>query len=334
MAMSFSRSARGFTVFALVACGSTGDTDEPFVPSDPTDDDADGLADALEDHLMKRFGPELRLAPDADDGARPANVEWYLERVHMRFHHDNCPDHEVLARGAVTTDSIHAQQHYTSGSLCSHANGPADLRHSNQRATEFFLQAVDDEATHPGIPPARMAEWEAYIQVRPSSYVRPSDRLAATYDLQVWYFFPYNDNIASANHEADWEHLTISISREETIVSVYFASHEAGHRFDDLAQLTFVEDTHVVGYVADGSHATYESAGDHPGPVVDDHCYEGGPAWRTWERFGNLGQIDHVLGGRDWARYGGRWGEIGETSFTTGPVGPMFNAKWDPAMEQ
>lgn len=326
------------TVFA---CGGDSGTTDPVVPpievTDPTDADGDGIPEQVEDYVMSKFGPELRLAPDDIDWTRPANVEWYLPKVKMRFDHPNCPDdsENILDVGAITGANIHAQQHYTKSSgtgLCRHNDQPDDLRYSNQRHLDFFLQAEDDDLVHAGIPPERSSEWRAYIQVRPSGYVR-ADGKAAAYDLQVWYFFPYNDNVASANHEADWEHLTVSISSDYEFVSVFYATHDDGHRIDDPTKLIFVEDSHVVGYVADGSHATYESAGDHPGPFVEDHTYDGGPVWHTWTNYGNVGQVGKLLPGNEWALYGGRWGEVGETSFTSGPPGPTFQSKWDTANE-
>jgi hypothetical protein len=324
-------------VAVLAACtdpaGPGGGGDDDVV--DPTDDDADGIPDELESRIMERFGPELRLPPDDIDWTRPATVEWYLDKVHMRFDQPSCPDDAILDLGTITLANIHAQSNFLKKSgtgLCAHSDNPEDERFSNQKHLEFFLQAEDDDLVHPGIPPDRKSEWTTYIQVRPSAYVR-ADGIAAAYDLQVWTFFPYNDFVASANHEGDWEHVTISVTAELELASVFYATHEDGHRIDDFTQLSFVEDTHVVGYVADGSHATYEKAGTFRANVVDDHTYDGGPTWSTWQKFENLGDIDHVLGGRDWARYGGRWGEVGETSFTSGPPGPMFNGKWNTANE-
>jgi len=315
--------------------GDGGDmTPPPFVVTDPTDADADGLPEQLEDYLMTTFGPELRLPPDDIDWTRPANVDWYLPKVRMRFDHAGCPDDSsnLLNVGAITFDNLTAQRHYTKSSavtLCQHNSGAADLRVSSQKHQEFFLQAEDDALVHPGIPPARSSEWRTYIQVRPSSYVRP-DGAAAAYDLQVWYFFAYNDFVASANHEGDWEHMTISISKDYEFVSVFFATHENGDRFDDVAALE-QSGTHVVGYIADGSHATYDKVGAHATtvPGVTDHTYAGGPVWASWKNYANLGQVGKILNGQTWAAYGGRWGEVGETSFTSGPAGPMFNGKWD-----
>ena len=331
--------------FLLAACAATpgsedpgdddpgsGGGDDPFEVTDPTDADNDGIPEQLEDRLMTVFGPELRLAPDDIDWTRPANVDWYLPKVHMRFDHSGCPDCGILDIGKVTATNLASQQHYTKASgtgLCRHNDGSTDLRVSSKKHLEFFLQATDDDAVHPGIPPSRKAEWRAYTQVRKSGYVR-ADGKAAAYDLQVWYFFPYNDFIASANHEGDWEHITISIADDLTFVSAFFATHNSGLRFDDPAKLQWV-DTHVVGYIADGSHATYPTDGAHGTgfPGVDDHAYANGPTWSTWENFVNLGQVGHILNDQKWAAYGGRWGEIGMVDETSGPPGPMFNGKWD-----
>lgn len=308
----------------LVACG----TSDPFEVEDPTDADEDGLADELESKLVQHFAPLLRLPPDDQDWTRPANVDWFLPQVKMRFDHPNCPDDStnLIDRGDATFAKLADQRHHTKNSLCQHNDGASDERFSNQKALEFFLQAEDDDATHPGIPPERYEEWRSYVHVRPSGYP------GAAYDLQVWFFFAYNDAVSSANHEADWEHMTISLSDVPEVVSVFYATHDDGFRVDDLATLAF-EGTHVVGYTADGTHATYATPGSHDAPSVDDQTYDGGPVWETWSNFANLGEIGKVLDGQDWARYGGRWGEVGNTSFTTGPPGPMFNGKWETTTE-
>jgi hypothetical protein len=331
-------SMRRFAVLMLAACGTTApagddappvDEPPPFEVTDPTDDDVDGIPEQLEDHLMLQFGPELHLPPDAQDWTRPANVDWYLPRVHMRFDHPGCPDDGVIDLGKVTFDNISTQSHATKSSgtgLCQHTS---EIRESSKKHLDFFLQPTDDAAVHPGIPPSRANEWRVYTQVRKSSYVR-ADGKAAAWDLQVWTFFPYNDFVASANHEADWEHITISIAEDETFVSAFYATHNSGLRVDDPLAIEW-SGTHPIGYVADGSHATYPTIGAQSTgvPGIDDHTYEGGPVWRTWENFANLGQVGHILNGQTWAKYGGRWGEVGTIDDTSGPPGPMFNGKWD-----
>lgn len=314
--------------------GGDDDVTPPFEVTDPTDADEDGIPEQREDHLMAVFGPVLHLAPDNEDWTRPANVDWYLPQVHMRFDHAGCPDDGVLDLGKVTFANISTQQHATKAGgtgLCQHTS---DMRDSSKKALEFFLQPTDDDAVHPGIPPARASEWRVYTQVRKSSYVRASDGKVAAWDLQVWTFFPYNDFIASANHEADWEHVTISIAEDETFVSAFYATHNTGLRVDDPAAIEW-SGTHLVGYVADGSHATYPTVGAQSTgvPGADDHTYDNGPVWNTWENFANLGAIGHVLNGQTWAQYGGRWGEVGNLDETSGPPGPMFNGKWNTTTE-
>jgi Vacuolar protein sorting-associated protein 62 len=309
-----------------------------FTGTDPTDADGDGIADELEDYLIAQFAPQLRLAPDNIDWTRPANVDWYLPKVHMRFDHPNCPDHQVLAIGQVTADSVWRQTHPTSSGiapLCSHTS--TTLASGTSTATftkheDFFLQPEDDDLVHPGIPPSRSSEWRVYGHVRKSGYVRASDRKAAAYDVQIWFFYAYNDSVGGVNHEADWEHATISVTSDLDVVSVYFSAHSDGNRFDDLTKLAWTGRTHPVGYSADGSHAVYESAGEHPSavPGFPDHTYDGGPIWETWNNFTNLGERGKILHGQSWAQYDGRWGEVGAIEDTSGPVGPMYNGRWIP----
>ncbi|HET7503677.1 MAG TPA: Vps62-related protein [Kofleriaceae bacterium] len=311
----------------------------PFTGTDGADADGDGIADALERYLVTQFAPELRLAPDDIDGTRPANVDWYLPRVHMRFDHPSCPDHQILALGAITFDNIWRQDHATSSGIepfCSHTS--TTLPSGSATATftahkDFFLQAEDDALVHPGIPPAQKAEWRVYAHVSPSRYVRASDHKAAAYDVQIWTFYAYNDSVGGVNHEGDWEHVTISVTADLDFVSAYYSAHHEGGRFDDPASLSWTDRTHPVGYAADGSHAIYETAGEHPSavPGFPDHAYDGGPIWQTWSNFANLGERGAILDGQDWARYDGRWGEVGDVEDTSGPVGPMYSGRWLPA---
>jgi Vacuolar protein sorting-associated protein 62 len=311
----------------------------PYPGTETADADGDGIADALEHYLITQFAPELRLAPDDIDGTRPANVDWYLPKVHMRFDHPSCPDHEVLAIGTITFDNIGTQTHPTSSGVapfCSHtsttlASGTATASFTQHK--DFFLQPEDTALVHPGIPPARKAEWRAYAHVRKSSYVRASDQQAAAYDIQIWFFYAFNDSVGPVNHEADWEHVTISVTSALDFVSAYYSAHSDGIRFDDPAKLAWLGGTHPVGYAADGSHAVYESAGEHPSavPGFPDHAYDGGPTWETWENFANLGERGAILDGQGWANYDGRWGEVGDLEDTSGPVGPMYSGRWNPA---
>lgn len=54
-----------------------------------------------------------------------------------------------------------------------------------------------------------------------------------------------------------------------------------------------------------------------------------GPVWKTWTRWYNVGEIDRPRSGQSFIRYAGRWGEIGESGYTTGPRTPSFRAAWN-----
>lgn len=279
-----------------------------------TDADGDGIPDMWEDKLAAKFAPEVHLAPQAQDWTRPASVEWYLARVHMRFEHDDCGDCQVLAVGAVTQDNMWQQSHRGKNWRCAHRGGAS----SSANASNFFLQPPDDDV-HAGAP---ASQWRTYVHVR---------RTDGGYDLQYWFFFPYNDSVGSFNHEGDWEHITVRTDGAGEFASAWFAQHEGGRRYLPAA-LTFVGDTHPQVWIADGSHASYPRVGsfDIPGvPAFDDHTYRGGPIWQTWTNWVNVGEKDQPRAGQHFIRYGGRWGEHGTTSVTTGPRGPSFQDAWN-----
>ena len=50
--------------------------------------------------VAQTAGAPVVYLPWTLDWTKPANVDWYLSRVHMRFHHDGCPDCAILALGS------------------------------------------------------------------------------------------------------------------------------------------------------------------------------------------------------------------------------------------
>jgi hypothetical protein len=306
------------STLTLAACGPLAEEDESLgerADAVFTDADGDGLDDAVEDQLAATYAPEVRLAPNAIDWTRPANVDWYLARVHMRFDHAGCPDCQVIALGAPTQNNLSTQSHNTKNWYCGHTS---TTYASSQSHKEFFLQPPDD-AVHNG---ASSSEWRVYVHVKPSVVV------SAGYDIQYWFFYPYNDFIASANHEADWEHITVSATSNGDFHSVWYAQHSGGIRYT-ASQIAW-NGTHPIVYSADGSHASYPAAGDwYLAPAVYDHTYTGGPTWQTWTNWVNVGEKSAPRSGQLFIKYGGRWGEVGELDDTSGPQGPSFQGSWN-----
>jgi hypothetical protein len=349
MSIGWARTAFAALFLGLVACASADETpgapkaeedesaattaegdgaDEGSEPSDksgPPDDDPDRdmsptalVADdtttppATQDELMKRFAPHLHLHPD--DPNRPANVDWYLARVSMRFNHNNCPDHELLAKGKVTQQTLIAQTHNENKSLCRHDDG----KKVTSTAHEGFFLEVADEATYKG---ADRKEWKTYVVWRPIS--------GGLVNIEYWIFYPYNDGFSLFNHESDWEHVRVTIDPKAeggqgAAREVKLSAHKGGTilKADD-ARLT-MEGTHPVAYVAKGTHANYPQPGtfaiEGTAGVAKDNTKAAAPAdvWKTEGSLVAIGTRAAPKNGQVFIKYWGRWGELGDLPETNG----------------
>jgi len=161
-----------FLGFAVVLAGCS-DASEPLSPDTQAprlsawgvDNDYDGIDDGTESDLATMYAPVLYMPnlisrAEAGNGvwgdwAWPANVPWYLQNTQMRFHHDNCPDHQILNLGTINTSNIVTQSHQraTSWLGCSHSGTTYGSGGTGGYSSEnhFFLQAVYDDVTHPGV---------------------------------------------------------------------------------------------------------------------------------------------------------------------------------------
>jgi hypothetical protein len=303
-------------------------------PISSVDGDADGLDDGLENCLLQRHAPVIYL-PWSLDPAKPANVDWYLARVHMRFHHDDCPDCAILALGSVTQTSLINRSHAEKDWICSHTS---TIRYSygndwSENET-FFLQPPDD-TTHNGS--TNPADWKVYGHVYKNAL--------GGVNVQYWYFFPYNDGVSGFNHESDWEHVNVRLASDYSISGVHFAHHKSVSYYAKV-DVQWYDATHPYVWVADGTHASYVSE-----QVCDSTIEEAGWGasscetssnyrWFTWAggkgtQAGfqgggviNVGEKTRPLNSQNFIKYNSRWGEIGSTSVTNGVRGPAFNGNW------
>ncbi len=288
---------------------------------DQRDDDRDGIADSFEVEMANKFSPILRLPPKSKDWTRPANVDWYLQRVQLRFENKGAcnRDDQVFKVGQVTQTNLARQSKRDKDTTWKGCRNQGTRRYSKS-STRFFLQPADKY--HKGAP---ASQWKAYVHVKKSTAVRNG------YDIQYWFFYAYNDSVGAVNHEGDWEHITISVNKNMQFVEAIYAQHEYYKRYT-RNQLTFLRNTHPVVYVADGSHASYPRAGSfhiRNTIKINDHTYNGGPVWDTAGKLIHVGEKNYPLNRQYFIQYGGRWGEIGETRYTSGPTGPAFKAEWN-----
>jgi|GEM_PF-1144426 len=289
------------------------DPDADADSSAPSPEDDPALPPATQAELAAAFAPRLHLAPD--DPYRPANVDWFLARVSMRYHHDNCPDHELLGVGKVTQAALVAQSHADAKSLCRHDDG--DIRKST--ASDLFFLEVANDATYKGAP---RAEWKTYVVWRPKP--------AGLVDVEYWTFYPYNDGFSRFNHEADWEHVRVTIDPKANggqgkALEVKLSAHKGGTVLGTNDKTLQMDGTHPVSYVAKGTHANYAKPGTYaidgiPGGVVKDVAKVAAPAdvWKTETSLVLVGTRAAPKNGQQFVKYWGRWGQIGSTSETSG----------------
>jgi hypothetical protein len=140
---------------------------------DYEDNDNDGLSDSFENCLAEKHAPVLYLPLDSD-WTLPANVEWYLKRVVMRFNHDNiCLDCSMVetfpndASDAFAT--LISEKHKVRNFFCLHKKPfiysditkPKNWRKKNH----FFLKVKNDDDHKGSYNPL---DWKVYVHSYPT----------------------------------------------------------------------------------------------------------------------------------------------------------------------
>lgn len=341
--------------FVLAACSDqvpTGTSADAAAPSASygastwwgQDQDYDGLDDGVEWELANRYAPVVHLpnlisqsSSDDGDWTRPANVQWYLANTRMRFHHNNCSDHQLLDFGQVNAQNLVTQTHRVGNGLpfCSH--GSAQSSAGGWDGDEhYFLQQHD--WTHPGQSEAAPEQWLTYFH----AYRNTSGGVS----IQYWLLWAYNDWTGYSNHEGDWEHINVRLGSGGEPEGVYFAAHN-GINWYSAGDVTWFG-THPGSWVADGSHGQYRSeyACDttmYPPGLNEGECWtiaqnrwftwSGGKGWQEGLQGGglvNMGEKNAPMPGQQWVKYSGRWGEVGTwgnfyfPDWTSGPKGPAY----------
>jgi hypothetical protein len=339
--------------FAALAAGCS-DASQPLAsaPQGPrhsatgVDYDNDGIDDGTEADLANTYAPLLympnlitRAEADytAGDWTWPANVPWYLSNTQMRFHHDNCPDHQILNLGTITTANLISQSHQraTSWLACAHSGATygSGVEGGYDAENHFFLQAVYDDVTHPGVRDP--SGWNVYTHVYRNNIGGIS--------IQYWFFYAYNDFIGSFNHESDWEHITVQLNASQQPTTLIYAAHFSPKTWQAY-QVTWYGGTHPQVWVADGSHASYASEGECDADLsvegISKSCWTNlDQRWFTWSGgkgadrglqgggLVNMGEMPkgttrRPMAGQEWLLFNGHWGEEGTSDLTSGQPGP------------
>jgi len=134
--------------------------------------------------------------------------------------------------------------------------------------------------------------------------------------LQYWFFYPYND--WHNCHEGDMERIQIILDKATgTPINVTFGQHWGGKTVPWNGGVSFIEGTHPKVFVAQGSHASYPTDGDHPvGPCTDETSSTGLVSFPT----GYVNEYDIPTGNKkgytltdisgepSWVKWSGIWG--------------------------
>ena len=117
-------------------------------------------------------------------------------------------------------------------------------------------------------------------------------------DLCYYLYFPYNKakeifGIEFGNHIGDWEHLNVRLlldeDGEDWYITPIFAQYSIHSEriYMPWENVPKIDNTHPVGYIANGSHGIWPYAGKNVYKdlfiiKLSDVCSEG-EAWNTWE---------------------------------------------------
>lgn len=298
----------------------------PAASTNFVDRDHDGLDDNFENRVLQKFAPRIWL--HGSEEHYPSTPEWFMTNSRMRFNHNNCKDHDVIAKGSVNANNIATQTHQGNKSFCRHDSG--NIHHS-MYSDYFFLDLENSQQS----TRLHTSQWKLYGHV----YKRSNGQIM----VQYWQFYAYNRSGATnlsagnvpINHEGDWEFTAVSIDSSERVQKIFFSQHV--HTYErDVHEVDWIGDHHVT-YSAKGSHAQYKSSGylstcNYTGwEAALDTCNTG-TAWDSWgSSFGgivNIGEKNYPLNNADWLKFAGKWGEIGHSKHTSGPVGPAQKDNW------
>lgn len=301
-----------------------------------SDNDGDGVWESYEDFLLQTLAPRIWM--HSNEVNLPITVPWYLSNSSMRFSHNNCNDHEVLALGRLTRTNLDDQSHHRNKSFCRHDNLVRSNSYMGSGESGFFLELSN--YARGGSSDKR--NWRIYGHVYKT--------WNGKYVVQWWQYYAFNDSVDPVNHEGDWEYSGVLLNNGRFEKIVFF--RHGNLRTIDPWEAEWVGGVRHVSYAAKGSHAQYKgrtssgkcitgltSVGDIAQAVAADRCNRG-KRWDTWAAgYGgivNVGEKTRPLNGEEWVRYSGLWGEIGALSaggikFSSGPRTPSYQGSaWKP----
>lgn len=291
------------TVTAMAACAPTDD--------DANSDEVEGsAAEALTVSTVRDLAPLVYLHPD--ERHLPMSAATFLRHARLRWSHDQgCGDHQLADVGQVRDALL----------------GGGGYRHQLARRVTL-LRCADEGRTVSSSEHTRprdgVAGNEGFFLDLDNAYRGGEGPTAPSYyeyqrgRFVTYWFFYGNSHLAVRGgdlvaHEGDWERISIHLDAQDRPTEVAFWAH-SGSRVVPWSQVRR-RGTHPIVFSASESHASYPAAGSHDIGWGLRDITATGAAWPTWNNLVNVRD-------RGWYGFGGAWGEVGNISDTTGPLGP------------
>jgi len=288
-----------------------------------------------------------------DDQHGPSSVEWYLERVELRYGkfktRNNLTESTKLiaAKGTLSANSVGDQQYQ--GNKSGDPDKPFCKKIEEDERSDFFMDIpVDDqENTRKG----DLKNAPCYCHITKSS--------ENIWHINYLFFYPYNadivdrDNLIRAtagkssfkptspyelgSHEGDWEYFAIEYNDNVgEIEKAFYSAHSSEGKWYKQGNYPVDETTgQPIVYVANKSHANYTTIGDHDrtinvlGVKIDippDRTSGQGFQWSCHNRLKFLHQTQPK-----WLNFNGRWGRFDDPDFLPfgkPPFGPATKGYW------
>lgn len=307
------------------------------------DDDRDGLDDGQEQCVLEQNAPLLVFT---DEEYRPVSVEYFLAHSELKVRHQDgfYPGVPAQPRYCHCSVKNHPNQldlsvyrHYKVGQNGTCAHGSDVFRADDKRAdpNNLFYLDIEDGARRGDPNPL---SWMVYGHVYKNGSI-------GGVDAQYWFLYGYSDGIGWANHEGDWEMVTVRRKNDGAIHSVIMCRH-GNCQHHGAAGVQWVDGAHPKVWVANGTHASYASSAQCKDEEYLKNAGLFGYRCRgvddvelfyTWPRGrsglpGLQGPGISNIGEKNRAIYGSffqlathlRWGDIG----TGPPTGPLDGDKW------
>jgi hypothetical protein len=258
---------------------------------------------------VTRYAPFVYLS--RGEQYNPMDAGAFVAQSSLSWAHDNCPDDSVAGRTEVNAARL--------------GNGGYHHRIADSLCVDHGAQHRSNELTRPrqggkgGVPEAEgfflnfPNEQRAGQGTAAPVYYEYSPRRYVTY----WFFYAFNDAPPPTNvfdHEGDWERISVQLDSHDKPVTVAYYQHD-GYCTVPWSQAGRHRG-HPLAFSAKGTHATYPRAGSFA--IADGLATDTtnrGDGWATYQNVDNART-------QGWFGFGGAWGEVGEGSDSTGPLGP------------